>query len=161
MLTELSQVENTQQIITFLLSVLLGIGISLLYCLFRWGRIVFPVKKIGLFFQDVLFFALSAIAVFFFLMIRCEGVFRIYVLFGVAFGAVFGHLTIGKYTSRLMVTVTLFIGRHLRRIFRPVWGFSKKTKERMVTQNRKTIKSLKNIFKRKKKPLENPHTVDV
>jgi spore cortex biosynthesis protein YabQ len=161
MLTELSQVESTGQIFTFLFSLVLGISLSLTYDVFGCIRFLLGQKKWVTFVADVLFFLLAAVVFFCFLMIRCDGVFRIYALLGTALGFGVSRITVSRLFYSALVSITRWIQRLFGWIFRPFFICFGKTKSLFLTKTQKFGKTLKNIFKRKKKPLEKSHTVDV
>lgn len=161
MMTEFTQVETAGQILTFIYAVMLGMGLCLLYDIFCCIHIVAKPKAIALFIQDVLYFAVAAVLVFCFLLIRCEGVLRLFVLLGVTLGAIIAYCTISKWFLRTIVAIIIALGGFFRKLTRPIRRFSNRLKIKKQNICAKAAHNTKNIFKRKKKPLANETPDDV
>ena len=72
----------------FLKSILLGGSFGLLYDALRITRIALPTARWVIFIEDVLFFLMSAVAAFFFLMRTIDGQVRFFIFIGILLGAV-------------------------------------------------------------------------
>lgn len=123
-MTPLPEVDNFAQIATFAMALGVGLGLSLLYDVFRLFRLLWPPSKLLLFFEDVLYWVLSAVSVFCFLLVRCDGSIRFFAMLGLLLGWLVCHLTISRWIYRLskrLVRVLHKIARWIRRhIFRPI-----------------------------------------
>lgn len=98
-------IDVTQQMLTFAFSVLLGIILCLLYDIVRALHRVALKGFFEVLICDMLFWMASAVLTFCFMIIRCNGMVRGYVLFGETVGAVFTHYTL----SRLWLAILLKI----------------------------------------------------
>ncbi len=161
MMTELSQVQSAEQILTFLYAVILGGVLCLVFDLFRLHRATTSVGSIVVFAEDLLFFIVSAVVVFCFFMIRCHGVLRLYVFAGIIPGFLVVRYTVSPWFLTVMIALINIIKRCLFFFLTPMirittFVFSKFQKSVAVI-----LLKIKNIFKRKKKPLENGSMVDV
>ena len=85
-MTPLPEVDNFAQITTFALAIGVGLALCLLYDLFRIFRLLWPPSRLLLFFEDVLYWVLSALVVFCFLLVRCDGSIRFFAVLGLILG---------------------------------------------------------------------------
>lgn len=91
------QIDFKDQINQFLLSVLLGFALALLYDLFKSIRLSFLKSKFAVFVFDIAYFIISALFTYVFLLAYCKGEFRFYVITGAGAGCVFYRILISKY----------------------------------------------------------------
>ncbi len=84
------------QIVTFLLSISLGVVLCLFYDIVRVMHKLFAKGFFEVFIIDLLFWVLASFLTFCFLIIRCQGTVRGYVLFGALIGFIAVRLTISK-----------------------------------------------------------------
>ena len=157
MLTEFSIVNSPDQIITFLYAILLGGLLCVEYDWLRGWRRVFRPSAVSLFLQDLIYCASAAVVVFCFFLVRCDGQLRIYVL--LAAGAGFG--LVRTFLSAILLRGVVAICKGLRWIRRKALPPLYKIRDKSAVQIRRIMAKCKNILKRKKKPLENPQSVDV
>lgn len=105
---EYININTNEQAITFALS----IGLGFLFCLFYDVLRVFHRLWLKGFFEvlvsDILFWFVLSVATFCFLIIRCQGSVRVYVLFGQTLGFLAARFTISKlFVKALTVTFTI------------------------------------------------------
>lgn len=91
----------TEQTLIFLYSCLLGITLGFLYDVFRIIRMIINSRSIMIFFQDILYFILSGIITFIFILGFNSGDSRFYILAGEGIGWIAYHITIGEIIYRL------------------------------------------------------------
>ena len=84
------------QLIIFGSSWVLGIALGFMYDLFRIIRMVINPKNIGVFIQDVIYFILSGIITFLFVLCFNNGESRFYILAGEGIGWIAYHVTLGN-----------------------------------------------------------------
>lgn len=101
------------QTLDFLLSCLLGVGLGALYDVFRILRLAFWHGKIIIGIQDILFFALAAVSSFLFMLFRCEGQLRFYVLLGELLGFIVYYFTVGFLVIRMSKCIIHWIKKIL------------------------------------------------
>ena len=89
----------------FLLSLALGIGLSLVYDILRIFRLRTKHTAGSISLEDLLYFILSGFVTIWFLMKYHFGQVRGYILLGETLGWVFWHLTFGELLCRMMCRV--------------------------------------------------------
>ena len=110
----------------FVLSVLVGLALSLGYDLLRGMRRVAP----GLtWLLDLVFGGAFCWTLLWFMLVPGNGQFRLYNLLGIGLAAVLWFLTAGPVVLRLWVRVLLTIRRVLSFLMRPLTSFFKKFQE--------------------------------
>lgn len=138
-------VDVSAQGVTFLLSILLGFLLCFFYDIVRVLHSIFLKGFLEVLVTDLLFWFSAAILTFCFLIIRCGGVVRGFVLFGILIGFILLRITLSKFlikfiTSvfKLIYKIVHFIKAFLRRIFVPVNKYFKKivTDLKYVLQHR-------------------------
>ena len=111
----------------YLLSVMLGVGIGVLYDLFRAVRVLFKHKSWLVAIEDILFSLLAGFAVFTF-STALTGKLRVFTLFGMAAGFVTEHFSIGNLMIFLFRRLVDFLKR---RIIKPLFNFIHKIGQKM------------------------------
>lgn len=146
----------------FLLSVLLGGCLGLLWDVFRAIRAIFPVmgKSVPTAVCDALYIVLCGIAIYFFSLIAGDGMVRGYYWAGAFIGALIYILTAGTVVIGIIRAVfgTIYkvIGGIFRKIFSPVIGWAQKNwhkkKLQICDKRQKIPRKAKNNKKDLKKP---------
>ncbi len=111
--------SNYEQLLTFLLSVVLGAAFCLLYDVLRY---LHKRKISGTFFVflgDVFYFVLISVATFCFFILYSKGVIRIYVYIGEILGFVLCRKTLSRLFLAILLKLDLIITRVLEMIFLP------------------------------------------
>ncbi len=111
-------ISVSQQTITFLQSTLLGIGLGMLYDLFRILRLIIPSGKIISFVEDIIYFLLCGVISFAFLLAVNNGIVRGYLLIGEFLGAALYYFTLGKLIYRVADKLILFFKKFLSLFYR-------------------------------------------
>ncbi len=101
------EINLSNQIISFILSLCLGSILCVLYDFIRAMRKVGFNSFLAVFFTDVLFWIVTAFVTFIFLIARTNGEIRGFVLLGELFGFIVFRLTF----SRLILKIFLFIAK--------------------------------------------------
>lgn len=96
------EINNYHQWSTFFYSVLLGIGLCVLYDLFRLDRKVFRRSAVTVFFEDIVFWLIAALATFCLLLLHTNGQVRAFVLIGLLIGFLICRLTLTRLTDFLI-----------------------------------------------------------
>jgi len=99
------EINNTNQVFSFLLSVVLGGMFCLFFDLFRALRKALPHSAIAVFAEDVFFFTACAPITFCFLLATTNGEIRFYVLVGISIGFLITNFTV----SPLFTTILVFL----------------------------------------------------
>lgn len=110
------EIDSSFQAVSFLYSVLFGVGYCLFYDLFRAFRKLYKPTAFSVFFEDLIYFLIISILTFLLLMSLSNGEVRGYIIFGIAVGFAVCYFTV----SRLFVEI-LFI------IFKFFFTISEKT----------------------------------
>jgi hypothetical protein len=121
-------INVSYQAATLGLSIVLGVVLCLLYDLVR------ALHKICIkgFFEvlvcDVVYFGISAVITFCFLIIRCQGEVRLFVLVGQLVGFVALRLTVSRFVLKVFILILSFIFRAFEFIGSTLVAFLKKLK---------------------------------
>ncbi len=108
-------VSLADQLYVLSLSLLMGASLGVLYDVFKVLRLVGLNGTVTVFFEDILFFAISTITVFSFYMQVTDGKFRVYPLIFSVFGFLIYFLTLEK--------LVFFIIKKIYGFFTFVFGF--------------------------------------
>lgn len=111
-------ISVSQQTMTFLQSLLLGVALGILYDVFRILRLMIPSGRIISFLEDILYFTLCGIITFAFLLAVNNGIIRAYLLAGEALGTVVYYLTVGKLVYRIADKIISLIKKTLYLLYR-------------------------------------------
>lgn len=94
------QQSLSSQLLVFVYSLALGLILGVAYDFFRIVRMVINSKNIAVFLQDVLYFIVSGLITFFFVLGVNSGNSRFYILAGEAVGWILYHITLGEVVYR-------------------------------------------------------------
>ena len=102
------------QLIIFGYSCVLGAGLGLLYDFFRIIRMMINPRNIAVFIQDIIYFIISGLITFLFVLGFNRGEARFYILAGEGIGWIIYHITLGeviyKCSGRVVKSLNLKIG---------------------------------------------------
>lgn len=132
-------VSVSGQLQVFGLAVLLGVGLGLVYEVFRLLRLAFSSQKTVVFVQDVLFSLTALISTFVFVVAVNEGQLRFFLLIGELCGFMVYYFTLGALIFRLSSLIIGTVRKILSFLFSPL----KKALDRRASK-KKTEKSKKN-----------------
>lgn len=109
----------SQQTAFFLLSVVLGAALGVVYDVFRVFRILFPpaAKKTPLAVQDVLFWLIYGFCIFCYSTAVCGGSLRFFMLFGSLAGFALYILTIGNLITGVLRRTAESVRQVLRKVY--------------------------------------------
>jgi len=107
----------SHQVSLFLMSVLLGAAMGVVYDFFRVLRIVFPLaaKSGAVLVQDIIFWLIYGFAIFSYATLAARGQVRFFIFFGSLIGFALYILTIGNFVTGI-----------LRRVFSAIYGTLRK-----------------------------------
>lgn len=131
----------SHQVSLFLMSVLLGAAMGVVYDCFRVLRIVFPpaAKSGAVLVQDIVFWLIYGFAIFCYATFAARGQVRFFIFFGSLIGFVLYILTIGNFITGV-----------LRRIFSVIYGTLRKVYsiviEPIVNLLRKNCQKARSVF---------------
>jgi len=103
----------------FLLSVVLGAALGMVYDVFRAVRIIFPpaAKDGAVLVQDIIFCIICGFSIFCFSTLAVRGQVRFFIFFGSAIGFVLYILTIGNFITGVLRAVFGAIYGTLRKVY--------------------------------------------
>lgn len=111
---------NSDQLVSFFVSLLFGVFYCLFYDLFRAVRRVFKSSYIAIFAEDIIYFLVISFVTFFLLLAYAKGEIRVYILAALFFGFLLCRVTVSKYVLnifdfflRLVFAVFLYIKRFI------------------------------------------------
>lgn len=126
------EISLADQTLTFLLSLLGGVVLCLLYDLFRIFRLSRNTSSLGLFFEDIFYCVLCGFLTFCFFIVRCSGEIRGYVLLGELLGFLICRCTL----SALLLCAAKYVYRFFKRLFdllaRPLRALARFLRKKMV-----------------------------
>ena len=133
-------VDVSHQAVTFLLSVILGCVLCLIYDIFRVIHKLYINGFFEVLVTDLLFFGFSAFITYCFLILRCQGYFRVFVLVGQCIGFVIVRYTISKFFILVLSAILGLISKVLNKIITKFY--------QLATKFEKIIKNLINKLKK-------------
>ena len=108
----------TVQTMIFACSCILGTGLGILYDVFRIIRIAINSKNITIFMEDVIYFILSGIITFIFVLKINSGESRFYILAGEGIGWIAYHLTLGNAIYRYSEKVAKKVNFKVKKVIK-------------------------------------------
>lgn len=109
--------STQSQMLSFLLSIFLGVCVGVFYDVFRILRLSLSTHKIVVLVQDILFWLFTAVASFLFVFVVNNGEFRFYFVFGELVGFAVYYFTMGAAVMK----ITQWLVKIIRKIFRGVF----------------------------------------
>lgn len=136
------EIDGYVQWLLFAKAILFGGCLGVFYDFFRFLRVMRKFGKYFVMVQDIIYWCVSALAVFAFMMIYSNGIVRIYLLIGIFLGEIFYYFSLGKimfmlfrFIKKIVEEISTFFKKH---VFMPVINFL----------NKYVFSHIKNIFKR-------------
>lgn len=93
------------QFLMTLCSVALGVFLGIFYDMFRLIRLLINPKNLSVFIQDVIYFLVSGLITFIFVLIFNYGESRFYILAGEALGWILYHISLGDLIYKKMKNI--------------------------------------------------------
>lgn len=141
------EINSSEQIITFLLSICFGVGYSFLYDIFKSVRMVHTGGKISIFFEDIVYSVIITFLTFCLCILRTNGQPRMFLFIGLAIGFfIIRHLLSTPFCFALSWFLRFFI-----KIKTIVFSVLRVT---FLKIGRKTIEIFKKFIKTLKKGLK-------
>ncbi len=106
------------QVLTFLYSMILGIALGATYDVFRILRMIINSRNISIFIQDVLYFILSGLMTFLFVLKMNSGDSRFYILAGEGIGWILYHISLGEIIYRCSNKIVSTVKSQLEKLKR-------------------------------------------
>ena len=153
------EISSSNQAVTFLLSLALGVFLSLLYDAFKSLRLSFRHGVFAVALEDILFFALATFLSFCLFMLRTKAEPRGYAYFAMALGFLLWRISLSRKNVKLLCRVigivkTIFskISESFSRFFDKIRLQSEKVSKKFVFCVKKGLKGVKrmvyNLIKR-------------
>ncbi len=117
----MDEIYKTQFMI-FLFSCLLGVALGLLYDIFRLIRMIINLRNIFMFIQDVIYFLVSALITFLFVLVFNKGESRFYILAGEGIGWIIYHLTFGEMIYKCSGKIVVVLKSCINKIYSKTKG---------------------------------------
>lgn len=150
------EISFADQTLTFLLSIPAGAVLCLFYDIFRIIRLSRNTSAVGVFFQDIIYFSISAFFTFCFLIVRCSGEIRGYVLLGELLGFLICRCSLSALVLTAAGSVHRFLRRLIRLLLRPICALGRLIGKIVKPVGRFMKKILKIMRNRTKKLLKAP-----
>ena len=138
------EINLSEQIYTFLLSLIVGSALCLFYDTLREAEKQIRMSKRAVFFVDVIFFALAGLFDFCFFLVRCNGDIRGFVFVGQFIGFVIFRAALSRFYGILLLVIFKLI-KALKKIinkwiFTPAALFSTQIRSILVDFYKKLLK---------------------
>ncbi|WP_162840357.1 spore cortex biosynthesis protein YabQ [Acetanaerobacterium elongatum] len=144
------EVVVSHQTVLFLQACLLGFLLGIFYEIFRILRLLIQTGPVAIFVQDILYWSVSALISFLFILAVNSGQLRIFLLLGIVIGMVVYFLTLGVLVMKASKAIIAFIHRVMRFIYRklvaPVQRFMGITRQK-ADRFAKKVESKNKIIK--------------
>ncbi len=128
------EIDLADQITSFLLSILLGIILSVVFYTLESFRVAKRLGKVGVFVSDIFFFTVAGFVTFCFLIVRSNGEIRGYILLGELVGFWMFRLILSRFYIKILSFVISIIDSFLfrlrdmaSRLLRKIYNIFKKT----------------------------------
>lgn len=128
---------------------LFGVGVGILYDVFRVLRLIFRPSVVAVFVEDLIFFFITAWLTGMFIFTFHSGVIRLYIFVSAVAGAALWYVTFGKIFYRLWRRVADKIRQFFAVLSAPLRKISAKFKQKLAQKRQKNQK--KDIKKSKKR----------
>lgn len=102
------------QLTIFLFSGILGAALGIIYDIIRVFNAVLKENLARIFVQDVLYFIVSAVVTFMYMLVMNGGEIRVYIVVGEAVGWLIYRATVGKLIYKIVLSVVEFIIKIVR-----------------------------------------------
>lgn len=110
----------------FSYSCLLGLGLGILYDVFRIIRMLINKRNITIFLQDIIYFIVSGFVTFIFVLGINEGQSRFYILAGEGIGWIVYHITLGEKIYHCSENIVKMIRTKFRNFSNNIYRYIKK-----------------------------------
>lgn len=121
---------------------LFGVGVGILYDVFRVLRLIFRPSAVAVFVEDLIFFFITAWLTGMFIFTFHSGVIRLYIFVSAVAGAALWYLTLGRICYRLWRRVADKIRRFFAVLSAPLRKFLAKIKRKIPKKEAKNAKKL-------------------
>ena len=139
---------TVNQIYVFLIFIIDGILIGLLFDFFRILRKSFHTSNVMTYIEDIMFWILTGIIIMYTLYVVCCGEIRIYMFIGIFIGVCMYILTISKYIINISIKIIMFFKKVTIFVFGPFISWAKfihnNIKKLVLFVNKKRKKILDN-----------------
>lgn len=108
------------QLQIFEISLLFGAALGAFYDLFRIIRIFFKCKFWDVFIQDIIYFFVSAVSTFLFILFINSGEIRFYILAAEIMGWILYYITLGNLIYNIFYRFSIVIKKFFMRIFKSI-----------------------------------------
>lgn len=152
------EINRTDQLFTVLCSFLCGVVFSLVYDVFKAGRLAFRKGTFAVVIDDIIFSLLCTFVTFCLLMLRTKGQVRFFVLASQAAGFAAARWTLSPFTVKFLRLAMRAGSKILSRASAVFWSCADKSGLFFVNLYKKFMKTLKKGLKRIKLVLYN-HSV--
>lgn len=121
----------------FSYSCLLGLGLGILYDVFRIIRMLINKRNITIFLQDIIYFIVSGFVTFIFVLGINEGQSRFYILAGEGIGWIAYHITLGEKIYHCSENIVKMIHTKFRNFSKNIFLNIKKILNKSKKYNQK------------------------
>lgn len=132
-------------LLTLLFATLIGVGLCLFYDILRVFRKTKKHSNIAIFFEDILFCVIAALATFILELVRTQGEMRVFIFFGELIGFVICRFTISRITFKVFKQMFILIKKLIKfvkfKILKPIKYFVDKIFDSICKFFKKQLKT--------------------
>ena len=104
------EINSNFQVLSFIVSIILGGGFSLLFDIFKAFRISFKMSGVAVFVTDIIYFLLISLLTFCYFLATTDGEIRLFIILGCFLGFIVFRFLISRYlTSALSYIIKKII----------------------------------------------------
>ena len=149
------EISATNQAYTFLIFMINGVGIGIIFDIFRILRKSFKTSDFITYIEDIIFWILSGILTLYTIMIFNNGEIRLYIFIAILLGVSIYILTISKFIIKASVLVITTIKGVVTKIFLKPINFIIINVRKILSKPVKKLQKLTNKIKNYKKTNKN------
>ncbi len=111
------EISNSWQVLSFLISLLFGVGFGVYYSLFKAIRRSFYHTAWAVFLEDIIFFFTAAVLTFLLMLVLSCGEIRFFILLGIFLGFCIFYFTLAERLSLVFAILIKAVYRVVKAIF--------------------------------------------
>ena len=145
------ELNSKLQILNFFYAMVGGIIFDLFYDIFKAFRLKNKYSDIGIFIQDIIYFAVISVFTFCFFLVFTCGEIRFYILIGFGIGFFVSRLTISRIFVpffSFIIGVIIKIRGYIRWLFDLIFEFFENIFKKVIVFLKNALKSVKKLLKK-------------
>lgn len=126
------EIHLISPVYAFLFSILLGIFLSIFFDFFKIINFTFEFKNIIIFIQDILYFGISGVITFIFLLAFNNGKISFFIILGEIFGWILWHVIAGNRITYFLSKKIYLLKKFFKRVVARILDLNLKLKKVLI-----------------------------